>query len=95
MKLYVCNLDYELKEPELRDAFEKFGTVTSVIIIKDKLSGRSKGFGFIEMPNDSEANEAIKGLNEKELNKRKLLVSESKPRKDAQPFSSKRERRIK
>lgn len=78
-KLYVGNLPYKSSEESLKAAFEKAGTVISAQIIKDKFSGRSKGFGFIEMETDEQAQAAIELYNEKELDGRKIFVSEAKP----------------
>ena len=71
-----------LFEDDLRDAFSEFGQVDSASIINDKFSGRSKGFGFVDMPNDSEAREAIESMNEKDLNGRTIKVNEAKPREE-------------
>jgi len=80
MNLYVGNLAYTVTEDELRDVFGEFGEVTSVTLIKDKFSGRSKGFGFVEMPNNSEADAAIKAINERTVSGRKVKVNQAKPR---------------
>lgn len=80
MKLYVGNLAYQVTEDQLREAFESFGQVESVAIIKDKFSGQSKGFGFVEMPADAEGQAAIEGLNGKDFNGRAIKVNEAKPR---------------
>ena len=82
MNIYVGNLPYSVTEEELRDAFGEFGEVTSVNIIMDKCSGQSKGFGFVEMANNSEADEAIKALNESPMKGRNLRVNQAKPRSD-------------
>ena len=82
MNLYVGNLAFTLTEGELKQAFEAFGEVTSAKIIKDKYSGESKGFGFVEMPDGTEAQSAIQGLNEKELKERTLKVNEARPPKN-------------
>jgi len=82
MNIYVGNLSYEITEEDLRQAFEPFGQVESVSIIKDKYSGQSKGFGFIEMPSKAEAQAAIDGLNGKELKGRTLNVNEARPRSE-------------
>ncbi len=79
MKLYAGNLSYGTDENTLRKAFEQHGTVDSVNIITDKATGRSKGFGFIEMPDDAQARAAIDALNGAELDGRTIKVSESKP----------------
>jgi RNA recognition motif-containing protein len=80
MNLYVGNLSYRLSEDELKQAFEEFGQVASCTIIKDKVTGESKGFGFLEMPERSEAEAAINGLNGRDLKGRKLNVNEARPR---------------
>ncbi len=85
MNIYVGNISYELTEDDLRGAFEAFGQVASATIIKDKFSGRSKGFGFVEMPNDAEAKAAIEGVNGKDLKGRAVKVNEAKPRTDRPP----------
>src|ERR1039458_8701950 len=72
MRIFVGGLPYNIEEGEVRQQFEKFGTVASVNIITDKMSGRSKGFGFVDMENDEEANKAISGLNGMELDGKKL-----------------------
>ncbi|MGB5156113.1 RNA recognition motif domain-containing protein [Desulfobacterium sp. N47] len=82
MKIYVGNLSYEVNEDDLRQAFEQLGKVDSVSIINDKYSGRSKGFGFVEMSSDAEAQAAIEGLNGKELKGRAINVNEARPRED-------------
>jgi len=82
MNIYVGNLAYSVTEDELRDAFGEFGEVSSVNIIMDKFSGQSKGFGFVEMANNSEADEAIKALNESPMKGRNLRVNQAKPRGD-------------
>ena len=82
MNIYVGNLSYEATEEELRQEFTIFGEVSSVNIIKDKYSGRSKGFGFIEMASVSEGQAAIDGLNGKTLNERTLVVNAARPRSD-------------
>jgi RNA recognition motif-containing protein len=80
MNLYVGNLSYRMTEDQLRQIFEEFGQVTSCTIIKDKVTGQSKGFGFLEMPERSEAEAAINGLNGREIQGRKLNVNEARPR---------------
>lgn len=85
MNIYVGNLPYSITEEELKDAFSEFGDVSSVSIIMDKFSGQSKGFAFIEMPKDSEADAAIKGLNEREIKGRNLRVNQAKPREERPP----------
>ena len=78
-KLYVGNLSYDMTEDALKDTFSQAGTVESAIIIKDKMSGRSKGFGFVEMSTDEEAQKAIEALNGKEFDGRALTVNEARP----------------
>lgn len=80
MNIYVGNLSYDITEEELKQAFDAFGQVESVKIIKDNYSGRSKGFGFVEMPDGSEAQSAINDLNGKELKGRTLNINEARPR---------------
>lgn len=80
MNIYVGNLSYGLSEEELKELFENYGSVDSVKIIKDRETGRSKGFGFIEMPNDDEAKTAIEQLNDTEVQSRNLRVNEARPR---------------
>ena len=80
MRIYVGSLSNEVTEEDLRLAFEPFGQVESVDILKDKHSGRSKGFGFVEMPAKEEAQSAIEGLNSKELKGKALSVNEARPR---------------
>ncbi len=82
MNIYVGNLSYEVTEEDLQQAFEAFGQVESVRIIKDKYSGQSKGFGFVEMPAKAEAQSAIIGLDGRELKARTLNVSEARPRSE-------------
>ena len=82
MKIYVGNLSYEVTEEDLRQEFEAFGEVESVNIITDKISGRPKGFGFVEMASKSEAEAAITSLNGKTLKERTIVVNEARPRTD-------------
>jgi RNA recognition motif-containing protein len=83
MNIYVGNLLREVTEDELRLAFEEFGQVETAKIIKDKYSGESKGFGFVEMPSKDEGQSAIDNLNGKELKGRTLNVNEARPRTDS------------
>lgn len=85
MNIYVGNLPYNLTEDELKAAFSQFGEVSSASIIMDKMSGQSKGFGFVEMPENSEADEAIKALNESALNGRNIKVNQARPRGERSP----------
>ena len=83
MNIYVGNLAREVTEDELREAFEAFGEVASAKIITDRISGESRGFGFVEMPTDAEAQEAMSGLDGKELKGRPIKVNKARPRSDA------------
>jgi len=83
VKIYVGNLSFEVTEEELRQEFEAFGKVMSVDIITDKYSGRSKGFGFVEMASVSEGQAAITGLNEKTLKERTLNVNAARSRSES------------
>lgn len=80
MNIYVGSMSYSVTEEDLKEAFDAFGEVESVRIIKDMYSGRSKGFGFVEMPSKAEAQSAIDGLNGKELKGRTLNVNEARSR---------------
>ena len=82
MDIYVGNLPYQLTEGELEELFTEFGSVSSARVIADKYSGRSKGFGFVEMPNQEEAVEAIRQLEGKEVNGRNIKVNEAKRREE-------------
>ena len=82
MNIYVGNLSYDASTEDLREAFEAFGEVSSVNIIKDKYSGQSRGFAFVEMPDNTEAQAAIENLNGKDLRGRQITVSEARPRTD-------------
>lgn len=81
-KLYVGGLPYTYGDDELADAFKQFGTVASASVIKDRDSGQSKGFGFVEMSSDEEAQAAIKGLDGQELGGRRVRVNEARPKED-------------
>lgn len=77
--IFVSNLLFRINEDQLRSEFEKFGEVSSVKIIREKESRRSKGYGFVEMPNKDEANNAIKSLNGTDIDGRKVVVNEARP----------------
>ncbi|MDD5747740.1 MAG: RNA-binding protein [Actinomycetota bacterium] len=81
MKIYVGNLSYSLGSDELRKLFEEYGTVSSAEVVYDRNTNRSRGFGFVEMPEEEEAASAIKGLNGKEINGRALNVNKARPRR--------------
>lgn len=84
-KLYVGGLAYSVTEKELEELFGELGTVTSAAVIKDRDSGQSKGFGFVEMADDNEAKKAIETLNGKEVSGRALTVNEARPQVDRGP----------
>lgn len=90
MNIYVGNLAYDLTEDDLRQAFSAFGQVASASIVKDKFSGRSRGFGFVEMPVDAEAKAAIAGLNDKDLKGRALRANEARPRSEGRQGGGRR-----
>jgi RNA recognition motif-containing protein len=83
MNIYVGNLDYNVNDQDLERFFAEYGTVSSAKIIIDKYNGRSKGFGFVEMNNEEEAQKAIKELNGATLENREMVVNEARPRTDA------------
>ena len=80
MNIYVGNLSYSLDESELREAFAAHGEVSSVKVLMDRETGRSRGFGFVEMPNQAEAEAAVAEINGKEIGGRALRVNEARPR---------------
>ena len=80
MNIFVAKLDYKTDEHSLREAFERFGAVDTVKIVFDRDTGRSKGYGFVEMSDDSEANNAIESLNDSELDGRSIVVKVAQPR---------------
>ncbi|MDO5552266.1 MAG: RNA-binding protein [Planctomycetia bacterium] len=82
MKIYVGNLSYSTTESDLRSAFEAYGAVDSVDVIMDRQTGRSKGFGFVEMSNRDEAQKVIQSLDGQSLNDRNLTVNEARPRQE-------------
>jgi RNA recognition motif-containing protein len=82
MNIYVGNLDYKVSEEDLTGIFEEYGSVNSAKIIIDKFNGRSKGFGFVTMDDDSEAQKAIEELNGSSVQSRELVVNEAKPKKE-------------
>lgn len=84
-KLYVGSLSYDTTDQGLKEAFAKAGTVDSASVIMDRMSGRSKGFGFVEMSSDQEADAAIDMWNGKELDGRKVVVNEARPMTDRPP----------
>ncbi len=82
MNIYVGNLSFDVKEENLQAAFESYGKVASATVVRDKYSGQSRGFGFVEMPDANEARTAIASLNGKELLGRQMNVNEARPRPD-------------
>lgn len=85
MNIFVGNLSYGATDGDLRKAFEAFGTVASASVIVDKFTGKSRGFGFVEMPDAAQAKAAIEALNNQDLNGRPMRVNEAKPREDRPP----------
>lgn len=82
MNIYVGNLAHDVTEEDLQEAFKEFGQLTSATVIKDKFSGESRGFGFVEMPGKAEAQSAIDGLNGKDLKGKILNINEARPREE-------------
>jgi RNA recognition motif-containing protein len=82
VNIYVGNLSYETGEDDLRNMFEAHGKVDRASVVTDRMTGRSKGFGFVEMPNEAEARAAISALNEMETNGRRMMVNEARPKED-------------
>jgi RNA recognition motif-containing protein len=82
MNIYVGNLPFSITDADLRETFSRFGDVSQVNLITDKFTGESKGFGFVEMANNSQADAAIKGLNGKDLKGRNITVNQAKPKTD-------------
>lgn len=80
MNIFVAKLNFKTRSEDLQKEFEKYGQVTSAKIVKDRETGRSKGYGFVEMPNDDEARAAIEGLNEKEFDGRVIVVKPANPK---------------
>jgi RNA recognition motif-containing protein len=86
MNIYVGNLSSNVTEDDLKEAFEAFGKIESVSVVKNKYDGESRGFGFVEMPSKDEAQLAIEGLNGKDLKGKSLNVNEARPRSDNRRF---------
>ena len=82
MNIYVGNLSYDTNDDNLREAFERYGKVDAARVIVDRYTDQSRGFGFVEMPNDEEAKAAIAGMDGQDLQGRKLRVNEARPRED-------------
>lgn len=90
MNIYVGNISWDLTDEELKATFEAHGQVSSAKIITDKFTGRSRGFGFVEMPEKAEAEAAISGLNGKELKGREIVVNEARPRQEGSKSGGRR-----
>lgn len=90
MNIFVGSLPYRLKEAQLSQYFEEYGQVSSAKIVTDRETGRSKGFGFVEMENDEEANAAIEALNGQEVDGRNIVVNEARPRTESRGFNNNR-----
>ncbi|MCE5223642.1 RNA-binding protein [bacterium] len=92
MNIFVGNLSFDMTEDELREEFSQFGQISSLSILKDKMTNRSRGFAFVEMPNDEEANASIAALNGKSVKGRQINVAEARPReersRDSKPRSN-------
>jgi RNA recognition motif-containing protein len=80
MKIYVGNLSFKATDEELRQLFSSYGEVSSATVLTDRMSGRSKGFGFVEMPDDTAANAAITALNQSQFLERKIVVNPARPK---------------
>lgn len=92
MNIYIGNLSYEVTNSDLQEAFQLFGQVTSANVISDRRSGKSRGFGFVEMPNKAEALIAISTLNGTDLKRETISVSEARPRRTKGPAAGNRGR---
>ena len=90
MNIYVGQLPYSMTEEELREIFAQFGEVVSLNIIMDRYTGQSKGFGFVEMPNNSEADQAIKGLNKSMVKGREIKVNQAEEHRKKKTFRNRR-----
>jgi RNA recognition motif-containing protein len=93
VNIYVGNLAYTATEDDLRSAFEAYGKVDRVSLVTDRMTGRARGFGFVEMSNETEARAAIQGLHDAEVKGRKMLVNEARPKEERPRRSSRREDR--
>ena len=85
MNIYVGNLSYSVTDEELRELFVEFGEVASASVIMDKFSGQSKGFGFVEMPQEADAEAAIRALNEQDVKGRRIKVNQARPKEERAP----------
>jgi len=90
MNIYISNLSFGTSDANLTELFQEYGEVTSAKVITDRMTGKSRGFGFVEMPNDAEGLKAIKELNEIEVDGKNISVSVAKPRTDKRDFNNNR-----
>jgi len=88
MNIFIGNLNFQTTEEQLQDVFAAFGEVTSVKIVTDKFSGRSRGFAFVEMPDQTQAEQAVDQLNDQVLNNRNMVVNEAKPKSEDNRFNN-------
>jgi RNA recognition motif-containing protein len=90
MNIYIANLSYGVQDADLKELFQEFGEVSSASVITDRLTGKSRGFGFVEMPNESEGLKAIKELNEVEYDGKVIVVNVAKPKTEKRDFKDNR-----
>jgi RNA recognition motif-containing protein len=90
MNIYIANLSYGVNDADLKELFQEYGEISSANVITDKLTGRSRGFGFVEMPNEAEALKAIKELNEIEYDGKVIVVNAAKPKTEKRGFNNNR-----
>ena len=93
MNIYIANLSYSVNDADLKELFQEYGEVSSANVITDRLTGKSRGFGFVEMPNESEALKAIKELNEVEYEGKVIVVNVAKPKTEKRDFNNQRRNR--
>jgi len=90
MNIYIANLSYDVNDADLKELFQEYGEVTSANVITDKVTGRSRGFGFVEMPNEAEGLKAIRQLNEVEYDGKVIVVNVAKPKTERRDFKNQR-----
>jgi len=90
MNIYIANLSYSTTDENLNELFQEYGEISSARVITDRMTGESRGFGFVEMPNESEALKAIKELNEIEYDGKVISVAVAKPKTEKRPFNNQR-----
>ena len=90
MNIFAAKLSFDTQSEDLKEVFEEFGEVSSASVITDKFTGKSKGFGFVEMPNDDEARKAIQELNDSELDGRTIVVKKAEPRENREGGNDRR-----